>query len=90
MLSVQLDEGLEKRFEQLCAAVKRDREDCLREAIEQYMEDLEDIIVATRRLNDDDAETSEIMADAGLMESIREGRDQARQRIGRRIEEIDV
>jgi RHH-type transcriptional regulator, rel operon repressor / antitoxin RelB len=52
MLCVQLDEGLEKRFDELCAAVARNREDCLREALENYIEDLEDIIVARERLND--------------------------------------
>jgi hypothetical protein len=39
---------------------------------------------------DGDSETAEIMADAGLMESVERGRDQAKHRTGRRIEEIDV
>jgi len=39
---------------------------------------------------DADDETADIMADSGLMESIGRGRDQARRKIGRRIEEIDV
>jgi predicted DNA-binding protein len=52
MLCVQLDENLEKKLDDLCAATARNREDCLREALENYIEDMEDIIVATRRLND--------------------------------------
>lgn len=39
---------------------------------------------------DTDSETVEIMADPWFMESIRRGREQARQKIGRRIEEIEV
>ena len=39
---------------------------------------------------DGNIETAEIMADAGLMESIEKGRDQAKRRTGQRIEEIDV
>ena len=39
---------------------------------------------------DGDSETAEIMVDAGLMESIERGREQAKHRTGRRIEEIDV
>ncbi len=39
---------------------------------------------------DGEGETAEIMADAGLMESVARGRDQAKHRNGRRIEEIDV
>jgi hypothetical protein len=35
-------------------------------------------------------ETAKIIADAGLMESIERGRNQAKHRTGRRIEEIDV
>jgi PHD/YefM family antitoxin component YafN of YafNO toxin-antitoxin module len=35
-------------------------------------------------------ETAEILADPGLMESIKRGREQARRKVGRRIEEIDV
>jgi RHH-type transcriptional regulator, rel operon repressor / antitoxin RelB len=52
MLCVQLDESLEKKLDDLCAATARNREDCLREALENYIEDMEDIIIATGRLND--------------------------------------
>lgn len=39
---------------------------------------------------DGDGETAEIMGDAAFMESVVRGRDQAKHRTGRRIEEIDV
>lgn len=39
---------------------------------------------------DGDSETAEIMADAGFVESIERGRDQAKRRTGRRVDEIDV
>ncbi len=39
---------------------------------------------------DGEAETAEIMADSNLMGSISRGRQQARRKIGRRIEEMEV
>ncbi len=39
---------------------------------------------------DGEIETAEIMADNEFMKSIERGKDQARRRIGRRIEEIDI
>lgn len=39
---------------------------------------------------DGEAETAEILADSNLMESISRGRQQARRKIGRRIEEMEV
>lgn len=39
---------------------------------------------------DGDSETAEIMADVGLVESIERGRHQAKHRVGRRIEDIDI
>ncbi len=47
-----------------------------------------EIIKTELELYDGDTETAEIMADADLVESIDRGRSQARQRIGRRVEEI--
>lgn len=39
---------------------------------------------------DGDVETTEIMADSSLMNSIKRGREQAKRKIGRRIDEIDA
>jgi hypothetical protein len=36
-----------------------------------------------------ESELSEILADTDLLESIKRGREQARRKVGRRIEEID-
>jgi hypothetical protein len=49
-----------------------------------------EIIKAELESYNGDVETAEIMADAEFMKSIERGRDQAKKRIGRRIEEIDV
>jgi len=49
-----------------------------------------EIIKAELESYDGDIETAEIMADAEFMQSIEKGRDQAKRRIGRRIEEIDI
>lgn len=49
-----------------------------------------EIIKAELESYDSDTETVEIMADPGMLESIKRGREQARRKIGRRIEEIDV
>jgi len=49
-----------------------------------------EIIKAEIESYDTDSETAEIMADQELMSSIRRGRAQAKQRIGRRMEEIDA
>ena len=49
-----------------------------------------EIIKAELESYDADNETTEIMSDPGLLESINRGRVQAKRKIGRRIEEIDV
>jgi len=49
-----------------------------------------EIIKAEFESYDGDIETAEIMAAPGLMDSIERGRNQARRKIGRRIEEIDA
>jgi hypothetical protein len=49
-----------------------------------------EVIKAELESCDGETETAEILADTVLMKSIEKGRHQARQTIGRRIEEIDV
>ena len=49
-----------------------------------------EIIKAEIESYDAKGETAEILADAGLMASINKGREQAKKKIGRRIEEIDA
>jgi len=49
-----------------------------------------EIIKAELDSCDGEADTAEIMADSNLMESISIGRQQARRKIGRRIEEMEV
>jgi len=39
---------------------------------------------------DGEVETTEIISDSNLLDSIRKGREQARRKIGRRIDEIEV
>ena len=48
-----------------------------------------EIIKAELESYDGDIETAEIMADIDFMKSIERGTDQAKRKIGRRIEEID-
>ena len=48
------------------------------------------VIEAELESYDSDSETAEIMPDVGFMESIERGRNQAKRKIGRRIEEIDI
>jgi hypothetical protein len=49
-----------------------------------------EIIKAEIEVYDGAREMAEIMADPDLVETIRRGRDQARQKRGRRAEEINV
>lgn len=49
-----------------------------------------EIIKAEIESYDGEMEAAEIMAEPGLMDSIHRGRNQAKRRNGRRIEEIDV
>lgn len=49
-----------------------------------------ELIRAELESYDGDIETAEIMTDSEFRESIEKGRDQAKRRIGRRIEEIDI
>ncbi len=48
------------------------------------------IIKAELESYDSEDETTEILADSDIMESIERGREQVKSRVGRRIEEIDV
>lgn len=52
MLCVQLDESLEKKLDALCRVAKRNREDLVREILEEYILEQEDVIVAESRLRD--------------------------------------
>jgi len=49
-----------------------------------------EIIKAKLELYEADEETAEILADPELLKAIQGGREQARQRLGRPIEEIDL
>lgn len=49
-----------------------------------------EIIKAELNSWDGEGETAEILADSSLMESIARGRQQASQKIGRRIDEMEV
>ncbi len=49
-----------------------------------------EVIKAVLGSSDDQAETLEIVEDIPFMESIEKRRDQAKRKVGRRIEEIDV
>ena len=48
-----------------------------------------EIIKAELETYDSGTETAEIMSDATLVDSIQRGREQAKRRIGRRVEEIE-
>ncbi len=52
MLCVQLGEKLEKRLDDLCNATKREKEDYVREALEEYLQEQEDVLIAESRLHD--------------------------------------
>ncbi len=52
MLCVQLDENLEKKLDALCRTAKRTREDIVRELVEEYLLEEEDVLIAESRLSD--------------------------------------
>jgi RHH-type transcriptional regulator, rel operon repressor / antitoxin RelB len=52
MICVQLDERLEKRLDALCRATKRKKEDYLRQALEDLLDEQEDILIARSRLRE--------------------------------------
>lgn len=52
MLCVQLDENLEKKLDALCRAANRSREDIVRELVEEYLLEEEDVLIAESRLLD--------------------------------------
>jgi len=49
-----------------------------------------EVMKAELEYYDGDTETAEILADPDLVKSIERGREQARRKIGRRAEEVDV
>ena len=51
-ITVRLPDGLVKALDQAAAAIKRSRADIIRQALEQYLEDLDDLSVALERLHD--------------------------------------
>jgi len=53
MLCLNLDQNLQKRLGEFCSKMKRSQEDAVIEALELYLEDQEDLLVATTRLNDE-------------------------------------
>ena len=56
MLSVKLSEELENRLNNLAAKTKRSKSFYMREALEQYLEEHEEGLLALDRLNDRNAE----------------------------------
>ena len=53
MLAIRLDPEIEKRLEQLAKKTGRTKTFYAREAILEHLEDLEDIYLATKRLESD-------------------------------------
>ena len=56
MLSVKLPEELENRLNNLAAKTKRSKSFYMREALERYLEEYEEGLLALDRLNDKNAE----------------------------------
>lgn len=52
MLAVQFPDEIERRLEAVAQASGRSKEDCVREAVAEYLADLEDLATAERRLAD--------------------------------------
>ena len=52
MLTVQLPEELEERLETLARQAGRDKNTVVQEALSSYLEDLEDLLEAERRVAD--------------------------------------
>ncbi|MBD3265837.1 ribbon-helix-helix protein, CopG family [bacterium] len=51
VITLQLDDDLEKRLEALSIRTGRSKKDCIREAILEYLEEVEDRELAMERLN---------------------------------------
>lgn len=56
MLSVRLSDELQNRLEEAAQLTQRSKSFFVKEALERYLEDLEDFHIALKRLNDPDAE----------------------------------
>ena len=52
MLAVQFPDEIDRRLEAVAKARGRSKEDCVREAVAEYLADLEDLATAERRLAD--------------------------------------
>ncbi|BCD62083.1 RHH-type transcriptional regulator, rel operon repressor / antitoxin RelB [Nitratiruptor sp. YY08-26] len=52
MLTVRLDKELEQKLEKLAILTKRPKSFFVKEALRQYLEDIEDILDAKERVND--------------------------------------
>ncbi len=52
MLSVRLDEELEAKLNEIAKITKRPKSFFIKEALREYLEDIEDIIEAQKRYND--------------------------------------
>ena len=52
MLAVQFPDEIERRLAAVAKASGRSKEDCVREAVVEYLADLEDLAIAERRLAD--------------------------------------
>lgn len=53
MLCVRLNEKLQKRFGDFCSKMKRSEEEIVVEALDFYLEEQEDLLIATSRLKDE-------------------------------------
>ena len=51
-ITVRVPDGLVKALDQAAAELKRSRADIIRQALERYLEDLDDLSVALERLHD--------------------------------------
>jgi RHH-type transcriptional regulator, rel operon repressor / antitoxin RelB len=56
MLSIRLPQELEDKLEKIAKNEERPKSYIIRKALERYFEDLEDFIIASKRLNDPSAE----------------------------------
>ena len=53
MICLRLNENLQKRLGDLCSRMKRSQEATVIEALELYLEEQEDLLVATSRMADE-------------------------------------
>ena len=53
-ITARVPDGLAKALDEAAAELKRSRADIIRQALERYLEDLDDLSVALERLHDPD------------------------------------